>query len=111
MSILETVDKVRKTEEEADRLLEEARQAERAAVAEALARRRDLLEEARLEADEAIARMRLDIEGEKERKRREVESATETRKKGLRLRAGRNADEATRRALKLFLSSVRRGEE
>ncbi len=110
MSILETVDKVRKTEKEADRLLEEARQRERASVAEALARRRDLLEESRLEADEAIARLLLDIGEEKKKGRREVESATEAEKNEIRTRAGRNADEAARKALKLFLSSVRRGE-
>lgn len=110
MSILETVDKVRKTEKEADLLLEEARQGERAAVAGALARRRDLLEKARRKADEAIARLRLDIEEEKEKGHREVESATETEKNEIRTRAGRHAEEAARRALELFLSTVRTDE-
>jgi len=103
MSIFETVSKVRKTEEEADRLLEEARRDEHEAIARSLARRRELLEEARRTAAEEIRRRRRAMKDETDEELRKLEGAAETEKAELGSRAERHGDEAARGALEIFL--------
>jgi len=105
MSVLETVGKVRKAEEEADLLLEEARRNEREAMARSLARRRGLLEEARQGAAEELGRRRRTMEDETAVEIRELEEAAETEKAELASRAEGHGDEAADRALELFLQA------
>jgi vacuolar-type H+-ATPase subunit H len=108
MSILETVTRVREAEKEAGRVLEEAHRDEKAAVTEALDRRRTLLAEAKETARGSVLRIEKGLGKEKEEQLLLLASQAEKEKKGLRESARHRSEEALRAALELFLSACRK---
>jgi cell division septum initiation protein DivIVA len=108
MSILETVTRVREAEKEAARILEEAHREEKAAVTEALDRRRTLLAKAKETARGSVLLIEKGLGKEKEEQLLLLASKVEKEKKGLRETARHRSEEALRAVLELFLSSCRK---
>ena len=109
MSILETISKVRETETEADRIIEEAHRQEQEAIAEALRQRKEILEDARRLAGKQIEELRERITESARVEMLEIERDGEARKEDLRALASRNREAALERTLQMFSQSFLRG--
>lgn len=105
MSILETINKVREAEQEADRLIDEARAEEQRKVAEALRRRKELLGEAAATAERQIAEIRARLEQEESGEAGTIDGEAERECRELRALAEKNRAVASAAALELFHSA------
>ena len=111
MSVLETVTRVKRAEEEADALIERALREEREAVHAALEERKRIIDEARQAAAVETERRREAGRAESGAETRRLEKAAEAEKEELAARASRNGDEAAAFALDLFLRFLERGRD
>lgn len=103
--MLETINRVRDAEQEADRLIEEARVWEKEEMARALRTRKDLLEEAIRAAEEELRRIREAVDGETEREKEAIDLAARQECEDLRAQSGAGAEAALLLAEKVFLST------
>ncbi len=105
VSILETINRVREAEQEADRLIEEARAAEQQKVAEALRRRKVLLGGAVQEAERSLEEFRARLEREERDAAERIDRETEEECRQLRDLAEHNRERASAAALESFLAT------